>query len=354
MSGRGWGRGIAPRGGERRAILKPVQHRKPPEGWKGGETAFRAPAVTRRRAKKSGVMIVTTREAAIAAYRQFQARQASGAADTPASAAADDALVAHRAAAEHAVRLLVPSYRQAEQQRAAAAAADRQAALPPPPPPRDVLREAHRARAAARAAVERLQTASDRARGHLTEVSATRDAAKRNLEALEAADTARLIDELASGTAGRVEPAAGEQRVALAECEHQVEIASRAADKISSDLAAAQQNLEAAGARVTQAIVAMLLAEAERQAVEILAAVDALDVQRQTLDALGIEVTNLQRGVGGAVRQPWPAQIREALAPELRAPPRMPSQFATPEGADMARRWATVASALLADPEAVL
>lgn len=95
----------------------------------------------------------------------------------------------------------------------------------------------------------------------------------------------------------------------------------------------------------------MLLAEAERQAVQILAEVERLDDRRRALDGLSVEISNRQR-TGGAARPAWPAQIREALSPQLRAPPRMPSQFSTPDGADLIRRWSAVASALLADPEA--
>ena len=44
--------------------------------------------------------------------------------------------------------------------------------------------------------------------------------------------------------------------------------------------------------------------------------------------------------------------IREALSPQLRAPARMPSQFSTPDGEALVRRWSATAAALLADPEA--
>ena len=97
----------------------------------------------------------------------------------------------------------------------------------------------------------------------------------------------------------------------------------------------------------------MLLAEAERQAVQILAEVERLDDRRRALDSLAVEITNRQRREGAA-RPAWPAQIREALSPQLRGPPRMPSQFSTPDGADLIRRWSTIAAALLADPEAPL
>jgi hypothetical protein len=296
---------------------------------------------------------MTTATEAIAAYRQYQARQAGGAANTPAAEAADEAAVAHRAAAEHAVRLLVPSYRQAEQQRAAAAAAERQATLPPPLPPRDVLREAHRARADATAEVERLHSAVDRAQAHVVEVTAHRDGLQHDIEVDEAADTERLIRELAAGTAGRVEPAAGEKRVALAEAAHQVSVAQRAADKISSDLAAAQQRLSTAETKVSSAVSAMLLNVAQAEAEAILQAADDLDSRRADLDALGVVITAQQRRTG-AGRQPWPASIITALQPELRGSPRLPSKFATPAGAEMGRRWSAIAAALLADPDAPL
>jgi hypothetical protein len=114
--------------------------------------------------------------------------------------------------------------RQAEQQRAGVVL----------PQPREILREAHQARAVAQGEVDRLRQVVDRARQHLVEVTATRDEAKNTLEIVEAEHAARLIDELvANGEAGRVEPAAGEKRVALAEAEHQVEIATRAAAKLN-------------------------------------------------------------------------------------------------------------------------
>ena len=298
---------------------------------------------------------MSTEAEAIADYQRLKASGGVAAPPAvPARLVPDDPAVTQFAAERAAIALLTPAGRQAAQQRAAAAAAQRQAALPPPPPPRDVLREAHRARAAARAAVERRHTAAERARTHLAEVTAARDVAWRDLEAVEAEAETALIAELASGTAGRVvDPVAGEKRVQVAECEHQVEIASRAADKLASDLAVAQQRLEAAVRAVAEAIVAMLLAEAERQASEILHAADELDARRAGLDALGMQITNMQR-MGGAMRQPWPAQIREALTPELRGAPRMPSRFATPEGADQVRRWSAIAAALLVDAEAPL
>jgi hypothetical protein len=283
---------------------------------------------------------VTTPAQAIVDYERYKAGAAA-----PARPAPDPA---HQAALEHAAKLLTPAYRhEQQQQRAAAAAAER----PAGPPPRESLREAHAQRAAATAEVENLQRAGDRALDHLAEVTETRDTAQRALDAVEAEHTAQLIAELATGSAGRVEPIAGEKRVALAEAEHQVEIASRATDKIGATLAAAQQRLEAAVRAVEAAICAVLLAEAERQAAQILAEVERLDDRRRALDGLSVEISNRQR-TGGAARPAWPAQIREALSPQLRAPPRMPSQFSTPDGADLIRRWSAVASALLADPEA--
>ena len=95
----------------------------------------------------------------------------------------------------------------------------------------------------------------------------------------------------------------------------------------------------------------MLLERAAAEAASILAAADELDARRAGLDALSLEVTNRQR-VGGAARLPWPPQIREALTPELRGAPRLPSRFASPAGADLVRRWSEVAAALMSDPEA--
>jgi hypothetical protein len=146
-------------------------------------------------------------------------------------------------------------------------------------------------RAVTQAAALRLQTALDRAKAHLGEVVLSRDAAKRDLEADEAADTERLSAELASGGSGRVEPDTGAKRVALADLEAVVELASRAVDKLAGDLAAAQRQLAGAGQAVTVAVCQVLLDEAQRQAEAILADADSLDGKRATLDALGVVIT---------------------------------------------------------------
>ena len=292
---------------------------------------------------------MSTHEAVVSDYMRLKA--AGGVVvNPPAPAAAALAPDAERKAAErHAISLLTPAAREAEAERVATIAAA--APQTPAPPPRELLRQAHAQRAEAQREASRLQSAVDRAREHLTEVETARDEARRSLDALEAENTAQLIADLATGSAGRVDPVAGETRVQLAECEHQVTIASRASDKLASDLAAAQQHLEAAVRAVMEAVCAVLLAEAERQAVAILAAVEALDDRRRALDSLAVEISNRQR-VGGPSRLPWPAAIREALSPELRAPARMPSQFVTAEGAALIRQWSAAAAALLADPEA--
>ena len=293
---------------------------------------------------------MTTHEAAVGDYMRYRERQ-GGAADPPAAGrpAPDPA---HAAALEHATRLLTPAYRAEQQQRAAAAAAERQAALPPPPPPRDVLRQAHAQRAAAQQELDRLRPAVARAHQHLTEAVEARDAAQRIVEADAEANAAQLIAELAAGGTGRVEVAgAGENRIARANAEHQAEIARRATDQLDGDLSTAEQRLAAVGARVEASVCAMLLVEAERQAVAILVAADELDARRAGLDALGMHVTALQRRQG-AGRAPWPAQILTALQAELRAPPRLPSRVSTPEGAALVQRWNRIAQALAVDPEA--
>ena len=414
MSGRGWGRGVAPRTRERRPspsptelglaarflsprAQKPVQRDLSPEAT---ERRNRLPLSgghgARPGAEKSGGGTVTTHNEALSDYRRFRARQAGVAADTPPGRLGPDP--EHAAALTHASMLLVPSYRREQQkQRAAAAEAERRAGMPEP---REVLREAHRMRAEAQAEADRLHTAVERARQHHSEAFEARDAAKRQLEVVEAEHTERLLDTLsAGGSPGRVEPVAGEKRVALADAEHQVEIASRAVDKLAGDLAAAQQRLEppltafvlllmtrprlgtsfssaasismlglvitvaalyrsrlpghsafsrccgsprcevtpgrsgacharrprssrlpeqhnptppAATSAVTGAVCAVLLSEAERQAVEILREVEALDDKRRALDGLAVEISNRQR-TGGPARPVWPPQIREAL-----------------------------------------
>lgn len=328
MSGRGWGRGVAPRTRERRPSPSPTElglaaRFLSPRAQKPVQRDLSPEATTERRnrlplsgghgarpgAEKSGGGTVTTHNEALSDYRRFRARQAGVAADTPPGRLGPDP--EHAAALTHASMLLVPSYRREQQkQRAAAAEAERRAGMPEP---REVLREAHRMRAEAQAEADRLHTAVERARQHHSEAFEARDAAKRQLEVVEAEHTERLLDTLsAGGSPGRVEPVAGEKRVALADAEHQVEIASRAVDKLAGDLAAAQQRLEAATSAVTGAVCAVLLSEAERQAVEILREVEALDDKRRALDGLAVEISNRQR-TGGPARPVWPPQIREAL-----------------------------------------
>jgi cysteinyl-tRNA synthetase len=240
---------------------------------------------------------MTTPAQALADYQRYKA---SGAADPLAATAPDPAGEAHAAALTHASMLLTPAYRAAEQQRA-------EAERPAGPAPRETLRSAHQARAGAQAEAERLRSALARAREHLAATTATRDAAQRDLETVEAAHTTQLIDELTSaGSAGHVEQPAGEKRAALVDAEHVVAIASRAVGQLAGDLQAAEQRLQQAGARVTQAVCALLLEVAQREAAAILRAADELDARRAALDALGVVVTQQQRA-GGAARLAWPS-----------------------------------------------
>jgi hypothetical protein len=297
--------------------------------------------------EKSGSGSMTTHSEALGDYQRYRERGAAGGADPPPVAQRPAPDPTHQDALQHASRLLVPSYRQAEQARAREAEAERRATLPEP---RESLRTAHRERADAKRETENLQQAVNRARAHLDQVTVTRDEARQSLEAVEAEHTAQLIDELATGAAGRVEPVAGEKRVALAEAEHQVEIANRAVEKLAGDHTAAEQRVVTARAKVETAICAVLLEVAQREADALLAAADELDQRRANLDSLGIEISNLQR-VSGAPRTGWPPQIREALSPELRGPPRLPRRVAG-AGADMLQRWSEVAAALMSNPEA--
>jgi hypothetical protein len=121
---------------------------------------------------------------------------------------------------------------------------------------------------------------------------------KRDLEKVETADTARLIEELANG-AGRVEAGGGAERLAVAEADHQLGIANRAVETLGTDLAAAEKRLAGAQARVEAVIAALLLDEAQRQAEAIVQAADALDGNRADLDALSMTITQLQRKAGG-------------------------------------------------------
>ena len=256
---------------------------------------------------------MTTHNEALSDYRRFRARQAGVAADTPPGRLGPDP--EHAAALTHASMLLVPSYRREQQkQRAAAAEAERRAGMPEP---REVLREAHRMRAEAQAEADRLHSsrASAPAQHHWPRLFGARDAAKRaSSRPSRPSDTRKAArrrcrpEDHPAGSS----PVAGEKRVALADAEHQVEIASRAVDKLAGDLAAAQQRLEAAARAVTGAVCAVLLSEAERQAVEILREVEALDDKRRALDGLAVEISNRQR-TGGPARPVWPPQIREAL-----------------------------------------
>jgi hypothetical protein len=93
------------------------------------------------------------------------------------------------------------------------------------------------------------------------------------------------------------------------------------------------------------------LGERARRAAPPSAAADELDARRAGLDALGLQVTQMQR-TGSAARLPWPPEIRTALTPELRGPPRLPIRVATPAGTDMVAHWATIAAHLADDAEA--
>lgn len=288
----------------------------------------------------------STPDAALADYERFKARQA-GPADTASADPAPDPEAARQASERHAISLLTPAGRAAEAARVRAAVVS-----VPPPDPRESLRSAHAQREAAAAEAIRQRSALDRANEHLASATAARDAAKRDFANIEAEHTQKLVEELAAGSAGRVAPIAGEKRVALAEAEHQLGIAQRAADKLGADLATAQTRLTAAEARVEAAICQMLLAEAERQAVEILRGVEAVDQRRARLDALTMQVTALQRRQGAA-RSGWPTAVYTALQLErLRDAPRLPSQFSTPAGDAMVQQWSRVAAALDLDPEA--
>jgi hypothetical protein len=206
---------------------------------------------------------------ALGDYRRYRERQgANYTVDPPAAAPVpEDPLAAQKASERAAIALRTPAGREAEAARLAAIAAAN-----PRPAPRETLRVAHQQKAEAQQEAQRLQQALDRAKEHLAEVAATRDAAKRDLEAVEAEHAAKLLEELTNGAAGRVEPIAGEKRVLLAEAEHQVEIAARAAEKLGAEYATAQTRLSTAEAKITAAVCAVLLDEGERQAVEILQA----------------------------------------------------------------------------------
>ena len=220
-------------------------------------------------------------------------------------------------------------------------------------PPREALRAAHQARAEARDQVERLQTAVERARAHQAEATACRDAAKQLVEDDATENAERLIAALTSGGAGRVEAAdAGEKRIALASAEHARDIADRAVDTLAGDLAEAQRRLAIATGSAAAAVCAVLLDIAQCEAEAIPSAADDLDARRVDLDALGLQITQMQRGANRAAWPPWPAEIRTALSPQLRGAPRMPSQFSTPAGDSQVRHWAAIAEALSIDPEA--
>jgi hypothetical protein len=223
--------------------------------------------------------------------------------------------------------------------------------------PRAVLREAHAARAEAAAETSRLETALERARQHLAEVAAHYDDLAGAIEAEDAKATKQLLAELTEGVAGRPSPAArhdGERRVALANAESERSVAQRALDQLTADWETARKRLATAVRAVQEAAAALLLEVARREAEQIRADADALDRRRAGLDQLGIEVTNMQRQLGITPgSRPWLPVIGEALHPELRDAPRLPTRFAgaAPEAQ---RRWSTAAKALLDDAEACL
>jgi hypothetical protein len=138
---------------------------------------------------------------------------------------------------------------------------------------------------------------------------------------------------------------------ALTAADRELTVVDRAFAQIEERLAEAQKRLAATNRHVREAVATLLRELARNEADAILADADALDRRRAGLDALGIELTMLERQLGAARPAAWPQSISEALHPELRDPPRLPSRFAgtAPEAA---HHWAAVRKALLEDAEA--
>jgi hypothetical protein len=243
---------------------------------------------------------------------------------------------------------LHPSSRREAQIQARQAEHGRRAALPAL---RQVLREAHAERAAAQSEADRLTAAVDRAREHRGSVAGRRDEIAQTIAAGDDAAAARLIAELTSGSGRPVDNDLGEGiavSVALTAAERELAVADRALTQLEEQLAAAQQSLAAANRSVREAVAALLRALARTEAEAILVDADALDRRRAGLDALGIELTQLERQLGLAPRAAWPQSINEALHPELRDPPRLPSRHAG-TAPEQSHRWSAVRQALIED-----
>jgi hypothetical protein len=227
--------------------------------------------------------------------------------------------------------------------------ADRAALLPPP---REVLRAAHAERAAAQIEADRLTAAAERASEHLAAATAERGEQATAIEQAEAIAAQQLIEQLTGGGRPPESPGTGgELRVALADADHQLVVAQRAADAVGAELDTARKRLATTNRHVREAVATLLRELARNEADAILADADALDRRRAALDALGIELTMLERQLGAARPAAWPQSISEALHPELRDPPRLPSRHAG-TAPEQCRHWAAVRKALLEDAAA--
>src|SRR4051812_28542485 len=184
--------------------------------------------------------------------------------DNAGAIALTDALRQRADAAIEAGKVLLPSARRETEERARQVEQERRASGPLP---RQLLREAHGRRLAAKEEADRLEGALERARQHLAEVEMHRDELAEEIEAAEVASTAALIAELSDVAAGRPSPTsqiAGDRRVALANAEAERAIARRAVELLGAELDAAQRRVSAASRDTMAAAVAVLLAVAER------------------------------------------------------------------------------------------
>jgi hypothetical protein len=232
-----------------------------------------------------------------------------------------------------AVQLLHPHWRNQAIAQAEARARE--------PEPRQWLRDAHASRTAARVEAERLEGTSARARAHLDRVNAHHAGLTAEIEADEARSTEQLLEELASGMAGRSAPSSrmeGERRLALASAEAEKKTAERAIEQLTEQVEATRRRVVASSRAVQEAVAAVMIEAARREAESILADETALNSRRAALDAAGVEITDLQRQMGiRPGEKPWPSVIRDALLAE-RPAAILPSRFAgaAPEAA---QRW---------------
>jgi hypothetical protein len=210
---------------------------------------------------------------------------------------------------------------------------------------RESLREAHSARASAKAKLREVQEVVERGRKLVASLAAEA-ASFAGVE--DEADAARA-DSLRNGAPLDLPPALADRLRRKTEIDADAEAARRAHALLADEAIAAQQELDAAARAVERAVESVLVAEGEAVVAEMLAAERrALDL-RHSLQALSM--TWIGRDGAGRPRPfPLSPRLRAALnEPPLNAAPLPPGPDPL---APLAAGWRGYADRLLADPNA--